>query len=73
VTTYEPVIARLPPDELAELRRLARESRIPMATYIREAVTDLLAKYRARSSVGAVEAVMGTGGGLDGSDREATR
>jgi hypothetical protein len=41
----EPVFARLPPELVAELRALARETRVPQATYLREAVRDLLTKY----------------------------
>ena len=42
----EPMLIRLPPTLAAELRQLARETRIRQSDYLREAVADLLAKYR---------------------------
>ncbi|MCC6609614.1 MAG: ribbon-helix-helix domain-containing protein [Burkholderiales bacterium] len=34
------------PDQLEALRRLAEHTRVPMATYLREGIDDLLVKYR---------------------------
>ena len=42
----EPMLIRLPPTLAAELRQLARATRIRQSDYLREAVADLLAKYR---------------------------
>ncbi len=41
----EPMLIRLPPAFAAELRNLARRTRIRQSDYLREAVADLLAKY----------------------------
>jgi predicted DNA-binding protein len=41
----EPMLIRLPPELAARLRRLARATRIRQSDYLREAVSDLLAKY----------------------------
>ena len=41
----EPMLIRLPPHLADRLRRLARATRIRQSDYLREAVTDLLAKY----------------------------
>ncbi len=41
----EPMLVRLPPELAARLRRLARSTRIRQSDYLREAVSDLLAKY----------------------------
>ena len=41
----EPMLIRLPPDLADRLRRLARATRIRQSDYLREAVSDLLAKY----------------------------
>jgi hypothetical protein len=41
----EPMLVRLPPDLASRLRRLARATRIRQSDYLREAVSDLLAKY----------------------------
>jgi hypothetical protein len=41
----EPMLIRLPPAFAAELRNLARKTRIRQSDYLREAVADLLAKY----------------------------
>jgi predicted transcriptional regulator len=41
----EPMLVRLPPDLADRLRRLARATRIRQSDYLREAVSDLLAKY----------------------------
>jgi predicted transcriptional regulator len=44
----EPMLVRLPPMLAAELRQLARATRIRQSDYLREAVADLLAKYGQR-------------------------
>jgi hypothetical protein len=44
----EPMLVRLPPTLADQLRQLARETRIRQSDYLREAVADLLAKYRVR-------------------------
>jgi hypothetical protein len=44
-TRLEPMLIRLPPELAARLRRLARATRIRQSDYLREAVSDLLAKY----------------------------
>lgn len=41
----EPMLIRLPPTLAAELRNLARKTRVRQSDYLREAVADLLAKY----------------------------
>ena len=41
----EPMLVRLPPAFAAELRNLARKTRVRQSDYLREAVADLLAKY----------------------------
>ncbi len=41
----EPMLVRLPPAFAAELRNLARKTRVRQSNYLREAVADLLAKY----------------------------
>jgi hypothetical protein len=41
----EPMLIRLPPSFAAELRSLARRTRVRQSDYLREAVADLLAKY----------------------------
>ena len=41
----EPMLVRLPPELAARLRQLARATRIRQSDYLREAVSDLLAKY----------------------------
>lgn len=41
----EPMLIRLPPALAAELRNLARATRVRQSDYLREAVADLLAKY----------------------------
>jgi hypothetical protein len=41
----EPMLIRLPPAFAAELRSLARRTRVRQSDYLREAVADLLAKY----------------------------
>ncbi len=44
----EPMLIRLPPAFAAELRNLARRTRVRQSDYLREAVADLLAKYGRR-------------------------
>jgi hypothetical protein len=44
-TRLEPMLIRLPPSFAAELRNLARRTRVRQSEYLREAVADLLAKY----------------------------
>jgi Ribbon-helix-helix domain len=41
----EPMLIRLPPALAAELRNLAKKTRVRQSDYLREAVADLLAKY----------------------------
>jgi len=41
----EPMLVRLPPELASRLRQLARATRIRQSDYLREAVSDLLAKY----------------------------
>jgi predicted transcriptional regulator len=45
-TRLEPMLIRLPPSLADQLRQLARATRIRQSDYLREAVSDLLAKYR---------------------------
>jgi Arc/MetJ-type ribon-helix-helix transcriptional regulator len=45
VNRLEPMLVRLPPPLAAELRSLARKTRVRQSDYLREAVADLLAKY----------------------------
>ncbi len=45
VSRLEPMLIRLPPQLADRLRRLARATRIRQSDYLREAVSDLLAKY----------------------------
>jgi predicted transcriptional regulator len=40
------VLVRLPPKLADQLRELARTTRIRQSDYLREAVADLIAKYR---------------------------
>ncbi len=44
-TRLEPMLIRLPPAFAAELRSLAKKTRVRQSDYLREAVADLLAKY----------------------------
>ena len=44
-TRLEPMLIRLPPAFAAELRNLAKRTRVRQSDYLREAVADLLAKY----------------------------
>jgi hypothetical protein len=39
------MLVRLPPQFAAQLRNLARRTRVRQSDYLREAVADLLAKY----------------------------
>jgi len=41
----EPMLIRLPPALASRLRELARATRVRQSDYLREAVSDLLAKY----------------------------
>jgi hypothetical protein len=41
----EPMLVRLPPAFAAELRNLAKRTRVRQSDYLREAVGDLLLKY----------------------------
>jgi predicted DNA-binding protein len=45
-TRLEPMLIRLPPPLAEQLRQLARATRIRQSDYLREAVADLLNKYR---------------------------
>lgn len=45
VNRLEPMLIRLPPNLAGRLRQLARATRIRQSDYLREAVSDLLAKY----------------------------
>ena len=47
----EPMLIRLPPAFAAELRNLARKTRVRQSDYLREAVADLLAKYGALPAI----------------------
>lgn len=47
-----PALVRLPPEQLQELRELARRTRVHQADFLREAVVDLLAKYRGKQEAG---------------------
>ena len=51
-TRLEPKLIRLPPELAARLRRLARATRIRQSDYLREAVSDLLAKHGDYPSTG---------------------
>jgi predicted DNA-binding protein len=42
------MLVRIPPEVADELRALSRRTRVPLATYQREAMADLVAKYRTR-------------------------
>jgi hypothetical protein len=46
----EPMLVRLPPTLAAELRKLARKTRVRQSDYLREAVADLLTKYGQRAA-----------------------
>jgi hypothetical protein len=49
----EPMLIRLPPVLAAELRNLAKKTRVRQSDYLREAVADLLAKYGHRPMDGS--------------------
>ena len=49
LTTYNrPVLAYLRPEQAAALDRLSKATRVPKSEYLREAVDDLLGKYKKR-------------------------
>jgi Arc/MetJ-type ribon-helix-helix transcriptional regulator len=50
----EPMLIRLPRPLAAELRNLARRTRVRQSDYLREAVADLLAKYGHRAERSAM-------------------
>jgi predicted transcriptional regulator len=45
---FVPVLARLEPEQVEQLRELARRTRVRQAVFLREAVTDLLEKHGQR-------------------------
>jgi len=45
-TNKQAVLTLLEPEQHAKLKRLSAKTRVPMAAYMREAVDDLLKKYR---------------------------
>ncbi len=51
----EPMLVRLPLPLAAELRQLARVTRVRQSDYLREAVADLLAKYGRTASPRTVD------------------
>jgi hypothetical protein len=52
----EPMLVRLPPSFAAELRNLAKRTRVRQSDYLREAVGDLLLKYGQHPMSGASDA-----------------
>jgi hypothetical protein len=52
----EPMLVRLPPAFAAELRNLAKRTRVRQSDYLREAVGDLLLKYGQRPVGGEADA-----------------
>jgi hypothetical protein len=48
----EPMLIRLPPAMANQLRQLAQATRIRQSDYLREAVADLITKYRHLAQVG---------------------
>ena len=52
----EPMLVRLPPAFAAELRNLAKRTRVRQSDYLREAVGDLLLKYGQRPIGGEADA-----------------
>jgi hypothetical protein len=52
----EPMLVRLPPAFAAELRNLAKRTRVRQSDYLREAVGDLLLKYGQHPMVGEADA-----------------
>ncbi len=47
MTHLEPVLIRIPPEIAGAMRELSRRTRVPIASYQREAMVDLLRKYAA--------------------------
>lgn len=41
----EPLLLRVPPEFVEQLRAMSSETRVPMSEYLREGVADLLRKY----------------------------
>jgi predicted DNA-binding protein len=52
----EPMLVRLPPAFAAELRNLAKRTRVRQSDYLREAVGDLLLKYGQHPMAGQADA-----------------
>jgi predicted DNA-binding protein len=52
----EPMLVRLPPAFAAELRNLAKRTRVRQSDYLREAVGDLLLKYGQHPVAGEADA-----------------
>ena len=52
----EPMLVRLPPAFAAELRNLAKRTRVRQSDYLREAVGDLLLKYGQHPMAGEADA-----------------
>jgi predicted DNA-binding protein len=52
----EPMLVRLPPSFAAELRNLAKRTRVRQSDYLREAVGDLLLKYGQHPMAGESDA-----------------
>jgi len=52
----EPMLVRLPPAFAAELRNLAKRTRVRQSDYLREAVGDLLLKYGQHPLAGEADA-----------------
>jgi predicted DNA-binding protein len=52
----EPMLVRLPPSFAAELRNLAKRTRVRQSDYLREAVGDLLLKYGQHPVAGEADA-----------------
>lgn len=55
-TRLEPMLVRLPPAFAAELRNLAKRTRVRQSDYLREAVGDLLLKYGQHPMAGQSDA-----------------
>lgn len=45
-TKKKQTLALLEPEQHAQLKKLSEKTRVPMSAYMREAVDDLLKKYR---------------------------
>ncbi|MFH1810352.1 MAG: ribbon-helix-helix domain-containing protein [Pseudomonadota bacterium] len=43
---HRPTLLRIPEPDLLALRHLAERTRVPQSAYLREAIGDLLVKYR---------------------------